>query len=63
MRVLGDELPQGFAFRATWGGSEVRHDVEVDAQRLAELVLASELNEFTRYRVPPLRANEGRSRS
>ena len=52
MRVLADELPQGFAFRATWVGSEVRHEVEIDAQRLAELVLASELNEFTRYRVP-----------
>ncbi len=55
MRVLGDALPQGFAFRATWVGSEVRHEVEIDAQRLAELVLVSELNEFTRYRVPTVR--------
>ena len=53
-RVLADELPQGFALRATWVGSEVRQEVEIDAERLAELVLASELNEFTRYRVPAL---------
>jgi hypothetical protein len=53
IRVLGDELPQGFSLRATWAGSEVRHDCVLTAQELAELVLASSLNEFTRYRVPP----------
>ena len=52
MRVLGEEVPQGFDFRATWVGSEVRHERVVSADQLAQLVLDSQLNEFTRYRVP-----------
>jgi hypothetical protein len=52
MRVLGDELPQGFALRATWVGSEIREERVLSADELAALALASQLNEFTRYRVP-----------
>jgi hypothetical protein len=52
MRILGECLPQGFTLRATWVGSEVREERELDAGELANLVLASGLNEFTRYRVP-----------
>ena len=51
--VLGEELPQGFSLRATWSGSEVRHERLVATNDLASLVLASQLNEFTLYRVPP----------
>ena len=53
MRVLGEKLPQGFALRATWVGSEVREVRVVSADELIDLVLASRLNEFTSYRVPP----------
>jgi hypothetical protein len=52
LRVLGDELPQGFGFRATWTGSEVREERVLGADELAEIALASRLNEFTLYRVP-----------
>jgi hypothetical protein len=52
IRILGQELPQGFVLRATWEGSEVRHEKVLDAEALADLALASQLNEFTRYRVP-----------
>jgi len=50
--VLGEELPQGFALRATWVGSRVREERELSADELAALAVASKLNEFTRYRVP-----------
>jgi len=53
IRVLGDELPQGFTLRATWVGSEARAEQVVTADELAELAERSQLNEFTRYRVPP----------
>lgn len=53
IRILGEELPQGFTLRATWVGSEIREERELDADDLADLALASSLNEFTRYRVPP----------
>ena len=53
IRVLGEELAQGFVFRATWVGSPVREDVELDAEELARIVQRSGLNEFTRYRVTP----------
>jgi hypothetical protein len=53
IRVLGGELPQGFSLRATWTGSEVRYDCVLTVEELAGLVLASGLNEFTCYRVPP----------
>lgn len=53
VRVLGEELPQGFSLRATWVGSEMRHEQVLTAEELASLVLASQLNEFTSYRVPP----------
>jgi hypothetical protein len=59
VRVLGDELPQGFALRATWVGSEVREERVLSADELAELVLASQLNEFTRYRVAAPAAASG----
>jgi hypothetical protein len=52
IRILGEAVPQGFSFRATWVGDEVREDVELNAEALAGLALASRLNEFTRYRVP-----------
>jgi hypothetical protein len=52
VRVLGELLPQGFALRATWVGSEVREERVLGADELAQVVLASQLNEFTRYRVP-----------
>ena len=53
IRVLGEQLPQGFAFRATWVGSDVREERILSADELANLILASQLNEFTQYRVPP----------
>lgn len=53
VRLLGELLPQGFSFRATWAGSEVRREQVLNAEELVEMVLASKLNEFTRYRVPP----------
>jgi hypothetical protein len=53
VRVLGEELPQGFSLRATWVGSEVRHEHVLTADQLASLVLASQLDEFTSYKVPP----------
>jgi hypothetical protein len=52
IRVLAEELPQGFALRATWVGSEVREVRVLSAGELVDLVLASRLNEFTSYRVP-----------
>lgn len=55
VRVLGAQLPQGFAFRATWVGSEVREERILTADELVDLVLTSQLNEFTRYKVLPQR--------
>ena len=52
VRALGELLPQGFALRATWAGSPVNQERELSSDELAELVLASQLDEFTRYRVP-----------
>ena len=59
VRVLGEELPQGFALRATWDGSAVCEERTLSADELADLVLASQLNEFTRYRVPARAAARG----
>jgi hypothetical protein len=56
LRILGEELPQGFAFRAMWTGSPVRDERTLTAAELAEVALASRLNEFTLYRVPATRA-------
>lgn len=53
VHLLDEQLPQGFALRATWTGSVVRRERQVTATELAQLILASQLNEFTRYRVPP----------
>jgi hypothetical protein len=53
IRILGEELSQGFALRATWVGSPVRNEQVLSAEDLARLALDSRLNEFTRYRVPP----------
>jgi len=53
VRLLGEVLPQGFSFRATWTGSKVREEQVLCADELEDLVLSSKLNEFTRYRVPP----------
>lgn len=54
MHVLGANLPQGFTFRATWSGpSEVRHEVVLTADELADLAGRSQLNEFTLYVVSP----------
>jgi len=53
IRILGEHLPQGSTFQATWVGSEVRHVRVLTAAQLAEVVLASALNEFTRYVVRP----------
>ena len=52
VRTLGELLPQGFTLRATWVGSEVREERVLSAEELADIVVASGLNEFTRYRVP-----------
>jgi hypothetical protein len=53
IRVLVDELPQGFTLHATWAGAEVvTEERVVSADDLVALVLASRLNELTRYRVP-----------
>jgi hypothetical protein len=51
IRVLGEILPQGFTFRATWVSDPTRDEKVLLATELAELVLASELNEYTSYRV------------
>jgi hypothetical protein len=56
IRILGEELPQGFAFRATWTGSPIHHERTLTATELAAVALASHLNEFTVYRVPATRA-------
>lgn len=56
IRILGEELSQGFTLRATWTGSPVRQEQTLTAAELAEVALASQLNEFTRYRVPATRA-------
>ncbi len=53
IHILGEELAQGFALRATWAGSPVRYERLVTATDLALLALACQLNEFTVYRVPP----------
>jgi len=47
--VLADALPQGFAFRATWTGSEVRAERDLSAAQLRDVILSSSLNGFTRY--------------
>ena len=52
VRVMGDPPPQGFTLRATWVGSEVREERAMSADELAEVILASQLNEFTQYRIP-----------
>jgi hypothetical protein len=52
-RILGERLPQGFRFRATWGGDEVRDTVSLSADELAERAAASAINEYTVYFVPP----------
>lgn len=54
VEIIGDHFPDGFTFRATYAGSPVRHDETLSADALAQLVRSSELNEFTRYTVPPL---------
>jgi hypothetical protein len=53
IHILGEELAQGFALRATWAGSPVSYERLVTATDLALLVLACQLNKFTLYRVPP----------
>lgn len=58
IRVLGELLPQGFTFRATWVGSEVREERDLTADELAGIALSSQLNEFTRYRVLPSAAGD-----
>ncbi len=50
--VLGEDLPQGFTFRATWTGSPARTHTVLRADELAALVLASGLDEHTAYQVP-----------
>jgi hypothetical protein len=50
--VLGELLPQGFGLRATWAGSKVRQERVLSTNELADLALASQLDEFTRYQVP-----------
>ncbi len=52
-RILGQLLPQGFRFRATWGGDDVRETVSLSADELAERAAASAINEYTVYLVPP----------
>ena len=52
-RILGEFLPQGFRFRATWVGDEVRETISLSADELAERAAASAINEYTLYLVPP----------
>ena len=52
-RILGEFLPQGFRFRATWVGDEVRETFSLSADELAERAAASAINEYTVYLVPP----------
>ena len=54
VEIISDHFPDGFTFRATYSGSPVRHDETLSAEDLADRIRASELNEFTRYPVPPL---------
>jgi hypothetical protein len=52
IRILGEFLPQGFRFRATWAGDEVRETVSLAAEELAERAASSTINEHTMYIVP-----------
>ena len=52
-RILGEFVPQGFKFRATWGGDEVRETKTLTADELADLAAASQINEYTLYVVSP----------
>ncbi len=54
VRVISDHFPEGFVFRATWAGSPIQHDETLSINELAEKIRDCELNEFTRYTVPPL---------
>lgn len=58
--TLAEHLPQGFAFRATWGGDEVREEREVSPGELRRIVLGSELNQYTRYVVGAANAERPR---
>jgi hypothetical protein len=59
IRVLGEELPQGFTLWATWSGSWVEQEHVMSADELADLAAASLLHEFTPYRVPPREPRAG----
>lgn len=53
LQIVAEHCPDGFDFRATWSGSPIERTLAVDLSALLELVRASQLNEFTRYRVSP----------
>jgi hypothetical protein len=50
-KLIADHFPEGYVFRATWSGAPIQIDEHVTPNQLAELIHASALNEFTRYRV------------
>jgi hypothetical protein len=50
-KLISDHFPTGYIFRATWSGAPIQVDEHVTPDQLAQLIGASALNEFTRYRV------------
>src|SRR6266545_468733 len=61
VRVLGEELPQGFALRATWVGSEVR-EKRVLGEHLGQLQVAALLCRRYAGRVAYARSSRARRR-
>lgn len=51
--ILDDELTGSWSLRACWVDDPVRHERDVTADELAELVRSSGLDRTTRYRVKP----------
>lgn len=54
VQIISDHFPDGFSFRATWAGSPVQRDETLSIDDLVERIREAQLNEFTRYIVPPL---------
>lgn len=49
--ILGDHVPAGFVFRATWAGSPIERTEEVSVEELQQRIVGQRLNDHTRYRV------------
>lgn len=51
--VIARAHPQPFVFRATWSGSPILGDEELDAGALAKLIAGDRLSDSVRYLVAP----------